>query len=37
MLRSELFESILRREIAYFDEEKNSVGALTVRLSDDPR
>ena len=37
VLRSQLFESILRREIAYFDDEKNSVGALTVRLSDDPR
>ena len=37
VLRSDLFESILRREIAYFDDEKNSVGALTVRLADDPR
>ena len=36
-LRSDAFEAIVRREIAFFDEEKNSVGALTARLSDDSR
>ncbi|CAF0985129.1 unnamed protein product [Adineta steineri] len=29
------FESILRREISWFDEEKNSVGSLLTRLSND--
>ena len=37
ILRSDLFESILRRETAYFDDEKNSTGSLTARLADDPR
>ena len=36
-LRSQLFESLLRREIAYFDKEENSVGALTTRLAEDSR
>merc|ERR1711871_1065365 len=36
-LRSDFFEAILRREIAYFDEEENSTGALVTRLADDSR
>lgn len=36
-LRGWLFEALLRREIAYFDREENSIGALTSRLSDDSR
>jgi len=36
-IRSEMFEAIMRREIAFFDDEKNSVGALTTRLADDSR
>jgi len=36
-LRSQLFESLLRREIAYFDKEENSVGALTTKLAEDSR
>mmetsp|Transcript_5871 Transcript_5871/g.7099 ORF Transcript_5871/g.7099 Transcript_5871/m.7099 type:complete len:1334 (+) Transcript_5871:380-4381(+) len=34
-VRSTLFRSILRQEISYFDDRKNSVGALTSRLSTD--
>jgi ATP-binding cassette subfamily B (MDR/TAP) protein 1 len=36
-LRSQMFEAIMRREIAFFDQEENSIGALTTRLSDDSR
>ena len=36
-LRSAQFENILRREIAFFDDEKNAIGDLTTRLSDDSR
>ena len=36
-LRSEMFVSVIRREIAYFDHEDNSVGAITTRLSEDAR
>jgi len=36
-LRSELFEAIMRREVAYFDQETNNIGTLTTRLSDDSR
>jgi ATP-binding cassette subfamily B (MDR/TAP) protein 1 len=36
-LRSQLFEAIVRREIAFFDRVENSVGALTTRMSDDSR
>ena len=36
-LRSEMFESVIRREISYFDRPENSVGALTTRLSEDAR
>jgi ABC-type multidrug transport system fused ATPase/permease subunit len=32
-----MFESLLRREIAFFDEEANAVGTLTTRLADDSR
>ena len=34
-LRSDYFEAIIRREIAYFDPEENSAGALTTRLAED--
>ena len=36
-LRSAQFENILRREIAFFDDESNSIGDLTTKLSDDSR
>jgi len=36
-LRSDLFESFFRREIGFFDDEKNSVGALTTSLAEDTR
>lgn len=36
-LRDQLFEAILRRNMAYFDKNENNIGALTVRLSDDSR
>jgi ATP-binding cassette subfamily B (MDR/TAP) protein 1 len=36
-LRSDMFEAIMRREIAFFDDERNAVGALTTRLADDCR
>jgi ATP-binding cassette subfamily B (MDR/TAP) protein 1 len=36
-LRSNMFEAILRREMSFFDEEENSIGALTTKLSDDSR
>jgi ATP-binding cassette subfamily B (MDR/TAP) protein 1 len=36
-LRSQLFEAIVRREIAFFDRAENSVGALTTRMSEDSR
>ena len=32
-----LFESLMRREIAFFDRDENAIGALTSRLSDDSR
>jgi ATP-binding cassette, subfamily B (MDR/TAP), member 1 len=35
--RSDLFQAILRREIAFFDKEENDAGSLTTRLSDDSR
>ncbi len=36
-LRSAMFESLMRRDIAFFDDESNSVGALTTRLANDAR
>lgn len=36
-LRSDLFESIFRREIGYFDVEEHSVGVLTSSLAEDTR
>jgi ATP-binding cassette subfamily B (MDR/TAP) protein 1 len=36
-LRSSMFESLMRREISYFDDERNGVGALTTRLANDAR
>ena len=36
-LRSDMFEAMLRREITYFDDEQNSTGNLTTRLSDESR
>ena len=36
-LRSAQFENILRREISFFDDDKNAIGDLTTRLSDDSR
>jgi ATP-binding cassette subfamily B (MDR/TAP) protein 1 len=36
-LRSAMFEALLRRNIAFFDKEENSVGTLTTRLADDSR
>jgi ATP-binding cassette subfamily B (MDR/TAP) protein 1 len=37
VLRSEMFESFMRRDIGFYDEEENAVGALTTRLADDTR
>jgi len=34
-LRLQLFKAMLRQEIAWHDEEKNSTSALTSRLSTD--
>ena len=34
-LRSESFQAILRQEIGWFDEERNSSGSLVARLADD--
>ena len=34
-LRQQSFATIVKQEIAYFDDEKNSVGALTSRLASD--
>lgn len=36
-LRSDMFQAIIRREISFFDDETNSIGALTTRLADDSR
>jgi ATP-binding cassette subfamily B (MDR/TAP) protein 1 len=36
-LRSDLFEAVIRREIAFFDDEINAVGVLTTRLVEDSR
>ncbi|KAG2346722.1 P-loop containing nucleoside triphosphate hydrolase protein [Suillus weaverae] len=36
-LRSMSFKAILRQDIEYFDNEKNSTGALTSNLSDNPQ
>jgi ATP-binding cassette subfamily B (MDR/TAP) protein 1 len=36
-LRSDMFESLMRREISYFDKEENAIGTLTTKLSDDSR
>ena len=36
-LRSQMFEAVLRREIAFFDKDENAVGSLTTRLADDSR
>ncbi|KAH8822799.1 ste6-like protein [Flagelloscypha sp. PMI_526] len=37
LLRQRLFSSILRQDIAFFDEAKHSTGALVSMLSDDPQ
>ena len=34
-LRSRTFRAMLRQEIGWFDEERNSTGALTTRLAND--
>jgi ATP-binding cassette, subfamily B (MDR/TAP), member 1 len=36
-LRSDMFESFLRRDMSFFDYESNSAGSLTTRLADDAR
>ena len=36
-LRDQLFKSLIRREISFFDDEKNAIGTLTTRLADDSR
>ena len=36
-LRSDLFTAYLRREITFFDQSENSVGALCTRMSEDSR
>ncbi|KAG1864868.1 P-loop containing nucleoside triphosphate hydrolase protein [Suillus subluteus] len=36
-LRSMSFKAILRQDIEYFDDEKNSTGALTSRLGENPQ
>jgi ABC-type multidrug transport system fused ATPase/permease subunit len=37
VLRSAMFESLMRRDISFFDYESNAVGTLTTRLADDTR
>ena len=32
-----MFESVMRREIAFFDDENHAVGTLTTQLADDAR
>jgi hypothetical protein len=32
-----MFESLMRREIAFFDDENHAVGTLTTQLADDAR
>ena len=34
-LRSETFHTILKQEIGWFDDKRNSTGALVTRLSND--
>ena len=34
-LRSRSFKTMLRQEIGWYDEERNSTGALTTRLAND--
>lgn len=34
-LREKAFKSMISQEVAYFDDEKNSVGALCARLAGD--
>ena len=34
-LRSSAFKALLRQEISWFDDERNSTGSLTTRLADD--
>ena len=34
-LRSETFHAILKQEIGWFDDQRNSTGALVTRLSND--
>ena len=34
-LRSSAFKALLRQEVSWFDEERNSTGSLTTRLADD--
>lgn len=36
-LRSDIFESYIRRDVGFFDDERNAVGTLTTRLADDSR
>lgn len=36
-LRSDMFESIMRRGISFFDRDENAVGTLTTRLAEDSR
>ena len=36
-LRSDMFESIMRRDITFFDRDENATGALTTRLAEDSR
>ena len=36
-LRSQLFESLMRREIGFYDREENEAGSLTTRLANDSR
>ena len=32
-----MFESFMRRDIGFFDDENNAVGTLTTQLADDAR
>jgi ATP-binding cassette subfamily B (MDR/TAP) protein 1 len=36
-LRTKAFDSVLRHDIEWFDEEKNSTGAVTANLAEDPQ
>lgn len=36
-IRSDLFEALMRREIAFYDQEVNNTGTLSTKLADECR